>query len=339
MFASAAIKSFKKTVTTKTWDGLTNKNMLLLVDNLPNAQKYHLGDEGLLNLVDEQIKKHEDRDKEQAAFMDDLAIDVRLPFDVCWFDFIDKDFLQRIHPNGPPIKIGMFVSNTNPDKEDGLPENMIQIILCFQFGPSGIWCIGPETCFIKIGSNYTYEEAKNLHEKIINNKDTNPKIEKFMERRYKIYEQGNMITFPTGDYSGATIDKESLKVQVRIAKLIQDRAVTVLNMFLMILNCKNVVTETTNAQGKKRVKDKFKWMNYKVLKFKLPKSRKKNVNSPLKNDEYSLTALHLCSGHFKTYTEEAPLFGKIVGRWWWHSHTRGNKIHGEVIKDYHPITH
>lgn len=45
-------------------------------------------------------------------------------------------------------------------------------------------------------------------------------------------------------------------------------------------------------------------------------------------------ALHICRGHFKTYTEEKPLLGKITGMFWWEAHVRGNASEGIVLKDY-----
>lgn len=45
-------------------------------------------------------------------------------------------------------------------------------------------------------------------------------------------------------------------------------------------------------------------------------------------------ALHICRGHFATYTEEKPLFGKYAGRFWVPAHVRGTTEAGQVIKDY-----
>lgn len=45
-------------------------------------------------------------------------------------------------------------------------------------------------------------------------------------------------------------------------------------------------------------------------------------------------ALHICRGHFATYTADKPLFGKVVGTVWKPMHTRGSKERGEVKKDY-----
>ncbi len=45
-------------------------------------------------------------------------------------------------------------------------------------------------------------------------------------------------------------------------------------------------------------------------------------------------ALHICRGHFKTFTEDAPLFGKHVGTYWWPSYARGSAEKGVVEKNY-----
>lgn len=45
-------------------------------------------------------------------------------------------------------------------------------------------------------------------------------------------------------------------------------------------------------------------------------------------------AYHLCRGHFATYTEEKPLFGKHVGKFWIPPHTKGKRERGIVEKDY-----
>jgi hypothetical protein len=45
-------------------------------------------------------------------------------------------------------------------------------------------------------------------------------------------------------------------------------------------------------------------------------------------------ALHICRGHFATYTDEAPLFGRVTGTFWKPQHIRGSKKQGLVLKDY-----
>jgi hypothetical protein len=45
-------------------------------------------------------------------------------------------------------------------------------------------------------------------------------------------------------------------------------------------------------------------------------------------------ALHICRGHFATYTEDRPLFGRVAGTFWKAAHVRGSAGEGVVISDY-----
>jgi hypothetical protein len=45
-------------------------------------------------------------------------------------------------------------------------------------------------------------------------------------------------------------------------------------------------------------------------------------------------ALHICRGHFKTFSPDAPLFGQLTGTFWWSDHVRGDAAHGTIEKDY-----
>jgi hypothetical protein len=45
-------------------------------------------------------------------------------------------------------------------------------------------------------------------------------------------------------------------------------------------------------------------------------------------------ALHICRGHFKTFSPDAPLLGRHVGTYWWDPQVRGSKERGTVLKDY-----
>jgi hypothetical protein len=47
-----------------------------------------------------------------------------------------------------------------------------------------------------------------------------------------------------------------------------------------------------------------------------------------------LLAAHLVRGHIKTFTSDAPLFGKYVGEFWIPPHSRGNAKNGFVTKEY-----
>lgn len=45
-------------------------------------------------------------------------------------------------------------------------------------------------------------------------------------------------------------------------------------------------------------------------------------------------ALHICRGHFATYTDDKPLFGKYSGQFWIPAHVRGTAEAGTIVKDY-----
>ena len=45
-------------------------------------------------------------------------------------------------------------------------------------------------------------------------------------------------------------------------------------------------------------------------------------------------ALHICRGHFKTYTGKAPLLGKHTGTYWWNDCVLGSEDVGVRVKDY-----
>jgi hypothetical protein len=103
----------------------------------------------------------------------------------------------------------------------------------------------------------------------------------------------------------------------------------------MLLNCKNVVSEDNPPPAKlnrKRNKNgKQELFIYKTLKLVLPSESKESgeyLPSGIK------VKIHLCRGHFKTYTKDSPLFGRYTGLYWWQPHVRGDKKKGMVVKDY-----
>lgn len=103
---------------------------------------------------------------------------------------------------------------------------------------------------------------------------------------------------------------------------------------LEILNCKNINTETIKPNSKinnKRVKKgRQKLFEYKTIVLK-PTSKKQK-----QQEQKGLwdNRVHLCRGHFKEYTEDKPLFGRVTGRFWWQPMARGNSKNGIIKKDY-----
>ncbi len=108
----------------------------------------------------------------------------------------------------------------------------------------------------------------------------------------------------------------------------------ILETFLMLLNCRNIETLDHEPPAKlnksRKKKGKCPIFTYKTLVIK-PTSKKQKEQEALGLWE---NRIHLCRGHFKEYTEDKPLFGKYVGRYWWQPSVRGQNKKGVVIKDY-----
>jgi hypothetical protein len=110
-----------------------------------------------------------------------------------------------------------------------------------------------------------------------------------------------------------------------------------LSATLMLLNTKNIVAIDNPPPAKlnkKRIKNgKQPMFTYKTLRLQLPAQKRKKGSGPASATD-NTTRLHLCRGHFKNYTVENPLFGRLTGRYWWQPHARGDKTKGVVMKDY-----
>jgi len=113
-----------------------------------------------------------------------------------------------------------------------------------------------------------------------------------------------------------------------------------LNMILLLLNCKNISTQTTypseKLNKKRRKNNKPELLTYKTLFINIIRKTKLDTGKEhiRKTTTESLTRAHLCRGHFKHFTKEKPLMGKHVGVYWWDAQLRGDKTAGKIIKDY-----
>jgi len=113
------------------------------------------------------------------------------------------------------------------------------------------------------------------------------------------------------------------------------RDLVALNAALMLLNCKNVITEDNlppeKLNNKRRKRGRLELFTYKTLKLVLPSESKKGAEYLPSGKKVKI---HLCRGHFKNYTKDAPLFGRYTGLYWWQPHVRGDKKEGMVVKAY-----
>lgn len=118
-----------------------------------------------------------------------------------------------------------------------------------------------------------------------------------------------------------------------VLQVLVDRCLTMLNYFLKLFNCKNIEVQDVvpSKSQQKRRKQVKPLISYKTLVISPGSKSKKNANRPHQGGE---NRVHLCRGHFKTYTEDAPLLGHGVGTYWWAPMARGSRKKGVVHKDY-----
>ena len=110
---------------------------------------------------------------------------------------------------------------------------------------------------------------------------------------------------------------------------------------LNLMNCKNIKyinydpnTNLTRQSRRKRERDgKSPYLVYKTLEIQ-PLKEKISIRRKPAIESENGQRLHTVRGHFKTYTEEHPLFGKHTGTYWWGDCIKGSMDIGIVEKDY-----
>lgn len=134
----------------------------------------------------------------------------------------------------------------------------------------------------------------------------------------------------------ATLAAEEQKFSLQWHQIMKN-GVFVISMALKFLRCRNASTQyiytTKQEKFNKIPKERRELFRYKVLKVMVPKNRKVYVYSNTQ-PKMSVMPVHLTLGHEKEYTEERPLFGKWVGKWWWQDFLRGDPKNGFITKGY-----
>lgn len=104
-------------------------------------------------------------------------------------------------------------------------------------------------------------------------------------------------------------------------------------MTISLLNCANTEVVTVEpVRGKRRRKKAGSFgIKYNVVKIKGNRQRRVYSDSDFGG---ARKAFHIRRGHIKHYGPDAPLFGKIVGNFYWTPHTVGDIALGEVNKHY-----
>jgi hypothetical protein len=108
---------------------------------------------------------------------------------------------------------------------------------------------------------------------------------------------------------------------------------------ITLMNCRNVelVDNPLNRQQRRRNEQGkgIKTHSYYTLKIKPMGKVYEPTGEGNKGNKHRL---HIMRGHFKTYSDDAPLFGKFTGTYYWGASVRGNADKGTIKKDYEVVT-
>lgn len=105
---------------------------------------------------------------------------------------------------------------------------------------------------------------------------------------------------------------------------------------LAFCSCKNVVRQREDVPPKlqKRYMERHKEKKLTFYSLNIePMKRVLSYEGRVESQGLG-KALHICRGHFATYTEERKLFGRVAGTFWIPQHVKGVEDKGIVVKDY-----
>ncbi len=106
-------------------------------------------------------------------------------------------------------------------------------------------------------------------------------------------------------------------------------------LFAMALsNCKNVSFADERVRSNRVVRKATGQHHVTIKTLAIDPMRGAAKGVSLVGQDSPTRALHICRGHFKTYTPERPLLGRAAGTYWWHETARGSASAGLVLKDY-----
>lgn len=143
---------------------------------------------------------------------------------------------------------------------------------------------------------------------------------------------------PPGHIQGNLIGRLPQKV----AQLTVDRECAALKPLLLaqsFLACSNVTLRPVEPSRQERRRHERERPNEPLMRYHIIDVGTRAAARPPRNAIESGSAehkraLHICRGHFHTYTAERPLFGKHVGRFYIPAHVRGTAEAGISVHDY-----
>lgn len=129
----------------------------------------------------------------------------------------------------------------------------------------------------------------------------------------------------------STIDGANISQDEEFNNLIMNYAHIVCGL-VNVLTCKNITIVEKTHDTKKKPGKKQPRLTYHEIVIRVPgkgyKYKDKTLTEIPFREMEKYESRFQKRGHFKTFTEEAPLFGKHVGTWWW------SPIFGQTRNDY-----
>ncbi len=119
-------------------------------------------------------------------------------------------------------------------------------------------------------------------------------------------------------------------------QLMTARFVHICLLAFTFMNCSNIKLQdsTTELEPPKKIKRRLRLPTIKRYTLEIAGHTASTRKTIADGQAEAVMPFHLCRGHFATYTAEAKLFGKYVGRFWIPPHTKGKHSLGEIVKDY-----
>ncbi len=310
------------------------KKLELLGDRIKQAESFHLGDidSGGLGRIMKTFNN-------KKMFCGDLGDHIRLPYPITWFDYI-CDPVEGVLAQHQSTKRGMLCQECDDGKSI--------FVNIFNFmSKNSCWEADPFGFMIRVSTEaITQEEQlswvgfadRGIPVDTLSDKAVPGKFKELLGTvlsGFTEISQGNLHPVPV-------VMEISKELAGRKDDLMKESTADlgVLNIALMLLSCKNVKTSIKKCKPlgklrkKKSVNSYKKMFAYKVLDVLVPATEA----APKRDGEPEPTGvkqrLHLCRGHFKTYSAGKPLFGKYVGRVWCPHHARGLASEGLIAKEY-----
>jgi hypothetical protein len=197
-------------------------------------------------------------------------------------------------------------------------------------------CIKPpfDSMWIDINATYGAEAPPKIGLLISKMKDLNTETTAY---KFDVFFQNNNGIGCTGTIA-VSLNNEGKTLEIKVGNFRTKEAEAASLWFhyvacfaISLMHCKNVVlTERKNPawfRGNPRRPRLEKWQ---VIEVGSINTRSKSEPA----DSGRETSLHICRGHFRTYTAEKPLFGSYTGTVWVPAHARGSADVGVVHSSY-----